>query len=44
MDTLGKLLNLNLLGYAHRFMYIIISQLKDYKISVDQARHAAAVV
>ena len=32
------------LGYAHWFMSIIISQLKDNSISVDQARYATSIV
>ena len=35
---------MNFLGYAHWFMSIIISQLKDHSISVDQARYATSVV
>ena len=37
-DTLGKRLNMNFLVYAHWFMSIRISQLKDHSISVDKAR------
>ena len=44
VDTLGKILHINFLGYAHMCMSIRISQLKDYSISVDQARYAASVV
>ena len=33
-----------LLGYAHWFMSIIISQLKDRSISVDWARYATSIV
>ena len=32
------------LGYAHWFMSIRISQLKDHSISVDQARYATSIV
>ena len=35
---------MNFLGYAHLFMSIIISQLKDHYISVDQAEYATYVV
>ena len=35
---------MNFLGYAHWFMSIIISQLKDHSISVDQARYATSSV
>ena len=44
VDTLGKIFHVNLLGYAHWFMSIIISQMKDHSISVDQARYATSVV
>ena len=39
VDTLGKIFHVNLLGYAHWFMSIIISQMKDHSISVYQARY-----
>ena len=32
------------LGYAHWFILIRISQLKDHSISVDQARYATSIV
>ena len=35
---------MNFLGYAHWFMSIRISQLKDHSISVDQARYATSIV
>ena len=44
VDTLGKRFHVNFLGYAHRFMSIIISQLRDHSISVDQARYATSIV
>ena len=44
VDTLGKIIHVNFLGYAHWFMSMIISQLKDHSISVDQARYATSVV
>ena len=44
VDTLVKIFYVNFLGYAHLFMTIIISQLKDRSISVDQARYATSVV
>ena len=34
VDTLGKRFHVNFLGYAHLFMSIRISQLKDHSISV----------
>ena len=42
--TLGKILHVNFLGYAHWFMSIIIFQLKDHYISVDQDRYATSIV
>ena len=42
--TLGKILHLKFLGYAHWFMSIIIYQIKDHYISVDQARYANSIV
>ena len=44
VDTLGKIFHVNFLGYAHWFMSIIISQMKDHSISVDQARCATSIV
>ena len=44
MDTLGKIFHVNFLGYAHWFMSIIISQMKDHYISVDKARYATSIV
>ena len=44
VDTLGNRLHVNFLGYAHWFMSIIISKLKDHSIYVDQARYATSVV
>ena len=35
---------MNFLGYAHLFMSIIISQLKDHSISMDQARYVTSIV
>ena len=43
-DTLGKRFHVKLLGYAHWFMSIIISQLNHHSISVDQDRYATSVV
>ena len=40
VDTLGKRFHVNFLGYAHWFMSIRISQLRDHSISVDLARYA----
>ena len=40
VDTLGKRFHLNLFGYAHWFISIRISQMKDHSISVDQVRYS----
>ena len=44
VDTLGKIFNVNFLGYAHSFMSIRIYQIKDHYISVDQARNDTSIV
>ena len=44
IDNLGKRFHVNFLGYAHWFMSIIISQLKNYSFSVDQARYSISIV
>ena len=44
MDTLGKILNANFLGYAHWFISISISQMKDNSISLDQAIYATSIL
>ena len=44
VDTLGEIFHVNFLGYAHWFVSIRISQMKDYSISVDQARYATPFV
>ena len=44
MDTRGNRLYLKFLGYAHWFMSIRISQIKDPSISVDQYRYDTSVV
>ena len=41
---MGKRFHVNFLGYAHWFMSIIISKLRDHSISVDQDRYATSVV
>ena len=43
-DTLVKRFHVNFLGYAHWFMSIRMSQMKDHSISVDQARYATYIV
>ena len=44
VDTLGKIFHVNFLGYAHWFMSIRISPMKDHSISVDQYRYATSIV
>ena len=44
MATLGKRFHVKFLGYAYWFMSIMISQLRDYYISVDQAIYATSFV
>ena len=44
VETLGKRLHVNFLGFAHWFMSIRISQIKDHSISVDQAIYATSIV
>ena len=44
VDTLGKRFHVNFLGFAHLFMSMRISQLKDRSISVDQARYSTSIV
>ena len=44
VDTFRKRFHVNFLGYAHWFMSIIISQLKDHSISVDQAIYDTSIV
>ena len=39
VETLGKISHVNFLGFAHWFMSIRISHMKDHSISVDQARY-----
>ena len=42
--TLGKRFNVNFLGFAHWFMSIRISELKDHSIFVDQARYDTSII
>ena len=44
VDALGKIFHVNFLVYAHWFMSIIISQIKDNSISVDQAIYATSIL
>ena len=44
MDTLGNIFHVKLLQFAHWFMSIRISQLKDHYISVEQASYATSIV
>ena len=43
MGTLGNILHVQFLGYAHWFMSIRISQIKDHSIYVDQAIYATYI-
>ena len=44
VDTLRKRFHVKMLRFAHWFMSIIISQLKDHSISVDQARYDTSII
>ena len=44
VDTLVNRFHVNFLEYAHWFMSIRISQMRDHYISVDQARYATYIV
>ena len=44
VDTLGNIFHVNFLGYAHWFVSIRISQLKDYSVSVNQDRNSTYIV
>ena len=44
MDKPGNIYHINFLGYAHWFMSIIISQIKDHSISVGQAIYDKYIV
>ena len=44
VDTLGKRFHVKFLGYAHCFMSIRISQMKDHSISMDQDRYDTPIV
>ena len=44
LDTLGKIFHVNFLGYAHWFMSIRISHMRDHSISMDQDRYATSIV
>ena len=44
VDTLGNILHVNFLGYAHWFILIRISQMKYHSICVDQDRYATSIV
>ena len=43
VDTLGKIFHVKFLGYAHWFMLIRISQMKDHSISMDQAIYSTSI-
>ena len=44
LDSLGKRLHMNFIGYSHLFISISISQLKDHYISLYQYRYDTSVV
>ena len=44
METLGKILILNFLGYANWFISIRISQMKDHYISLDYDIYDTSIV
>ena len=44
VETLGEIFHVTFLRYAHWFMSIRISQLKDHSSSVDKAIYATSVV
>ena len=44
VDNFGKIFHMNFLEYAHWFISIRISQLKDHSASVDQAIYATSIV
>ena len=44
MDTVGNIFHVKFLWYAHCFISVDISQLKDRSIPMDQARYATSVV
>ena len=44
VDALGKIFRVKLLVYAHWFISIRISHMKDHSIYVDQARYATSIV
>ena len=44
VDTLGEIFHVNFLGYAHWFMSIGISHIKDHYVSVDQDRYPTSIV
>ena len=43
VDTLGKRFHVKFLGYAHLFMSVRMSQLKDHSNYVYQARYATSI-
>ena len=44
VDTLGKIFHVKFLIYAHWFMLIRISKMKDHSIYVDQDRYDTSIV
>ena len=43
MDAIENRFHVKFLGFAHWFMSIIISQMRDNYISVDQARYSTSI-
>ena len=44
LDSIGNIFHVKFLGYAHWFMSIIISQMKDHSISVYQSRYSTSII
>ena len=44
MDALVNIFHVKFFGYAHWFISIRISQMRDHSISVDQARYNTSIV
>ena len=44
LETLGNIFHVNFLGFAHWFILIMISKIKDHSIPVDQARYDTSIV
>ena len=44
VDIIGNIFHVNFLGYAHGFISVRISQIKDHSISVYQARYVTYIL